>query len=201
MTECSSCSSRSAARCAPDPVPRSASLPRLARPTEPARMRALRLAGRLAGAPVRGVLGPAPRLRPRAVGDRVRRARSHVRALVEGEGPEAAGGGSCGVDRRGDRQTRRRRRHARPRGPRARVGARERRPEGARRRTGCAVGAAGGRSPQAAAFLPRQRASRSRSAVATFAAALPQKKPFLARSASSTTSTRREPPQTRVHPH
>ncbi len=139
-------------------------LPRLARPAEPARLRALRLAGRLAGAPVRGVLGPPPRIRPRAVGDRVRRARSHVRALMEGEGPEAARGGSRSADRRRHRSAGRRPPRQRPGRPRARVGARKRRPEGARRRAGCTVGAPGRRSPPPAAFPSPTARPRTRGA-------------------------------------
>ncbi len=65
-------------------------LPPVLRPSEPAALRTLRLAWRLARPTLRRVLGPKTRLRQRALGDRLRRARSGAGARVEGEWTQAA---------------------------------------------------------------------------------------------------------------
>ncbi len=86
--------------------------------------------GRLARATLRGMLGPPPRLRARARGNRVRQSGEGVRTFVEGARPETAGHGGGGAHRRGDRPPRRRRARARSRRSRARLEARSVRPRG-----------------------------------------------------------------------
>ena len=145
-------------------------LPWRARPPARARVRALRVAGPVAGAALRRVLGPSARLHQRPGSDRVRRSRSRLRARVEGaRSPEA--GASGGRPRGGSRPAadvrsacfRSRRSCARPqarRRPAARAGARAREALGASGRRRPAQGA---RRPTAARTVPcRAAAERAR---------------------------------------
>ena len=81
---CSGSRCRAAAPVASDPGASSATRASTPRPHRATRVRALRVPGRLAGSPVRGVLGPAPRVRSGARGARLRRACAADRVGLEG---------------------------------------------------------------------------------------------------------------------
>ena len=132
-------------------------LPRRTRPSEPSCLRAVRLAGHVAGAALRGVRGAPSRVRSRSCGDRVRRASAHIRPLVKGERTEASGGGGRSAGCGGRRGARCRRPRARSRRSRARLEAWRRRSTWPGSCSRGSVGAAG-RGHPAASPLPSSSA-------------------------------------------